>query len=192
MELVTFDRGQRAFTLLELLIVVTLGAVLLVIGLPDLRGVILDSRMLSATSEFMSALNLARSEAILRGQRVAMCHSSDLKQCDSGNDRIWENGWLIFNDPNGNGEIDPDEGEDIVRVMEGIADGMTIRSGGHFSQFVAYLPSGMSRSNMGVGNGSFRICDERGPDAAEKVILSVTGRPRVADGDQVSIDCPDP
>lgn len=183
-------RGHTGFTLLELLISIMLMALLLAIGLPALHNLVLNSRITAATDKFLSALSLARSEAIRRGQQVTMCHSADLKSCDSGNAKNWDEGWIIFTDPNADGDIEQNNNEAVLRVVAGINNGVTISSGGHFSQYVAYLPSGMSRSNMGAGNGSFSFCDERGSDYAKKIILNVTGRPRVADASQASIDCP--
>lgn len=56
-----FDKG---FTLIELMIAVTIAGILLVIGVPSFKYTILNNRVKTAASDFHVNLLLARSEAI--------------------------------------------------------------------------------------------------------------------------------
>jgi type IV fimbrial biogenesis protein FimT len=82
-------------------------AILMGIAVPSFRNFASDSRTTAATSDLVTALNTARSEALRRATRVVACASEDLKECSGEND--WTMGWIVFADPNGNGDVDADE-----------------------------------------------------------------------------------
>lgn len=58
------------FTLIELLVTLAVAAILLAIGVPGLRNILLTNRLATTANEVVAALNLARSEAIKRNARV--------------------------------------------------------------------------------------------------------------------------
>jgi type IV fimbrial biogenesis protein FimT len=63
-------KRQRAFTLVELLIVVALTAVVLSLAAPSLRDFILVQRLKSISSSLVTDMQYARSEAVSRGKNV--------------------------------------------------------------------------------------------------------------------------
>ena len=75
MHFVTSSRRQRqgAFTLIELLITISVLGVLMAIALPNLRDFIVGNRLSSNVNGFIGALNYARSEAIVRNKQVIVC-----------------------------------------------------------------------------------------------------------------------
>ena len=62
----------KGFTLIEIMIVLVVLATLLWVGLPMMRGQLATSRLQSETSRFLGAINLARSEAVMRNQPVCI------------------------------------------------------------------------------------------------------------------------
>lgn len=184
-------RSIRGFTLLELIITVTILSVLLGIGIPSFRELQLNNQLTANANRVLGMLRLTRSEAVRRNTRVVMCRSTDQQQCntDSALNRQWETGWIIFPDLDTDGEVDsPDE--ELIRVVGPLPDGLTLRTGGNYSRHIAFRPLGRPRGNTGLGNDTFRLCDERGGDYARKVVIAVTGRMRVARGDEETITCP--
>lgn len=174
------------FTLMELLVTLAVAAIVLTIGIPSFREMILNNRMVTQTNDLLGALALTRSEAIKRGVRVVMCRSAG-SGCAMDSTSVWEAGWMIFADQNRNGARDP--AEPIIRVREGVGGAMTIRAGGNFARWIAYQPSGVSIGNTGLGTGTFRLYDSRGVDRARFIVISSTGRARVRQK-QASDACP--
>ncbi len=179
-------RGQRAFTLIELLITVAVAAIVLTVGVPTFRDTMLNNRIVTQTNELIGTLNLVRSEAIKRGMRVVVCRAAG-SDCATDATSIWEAGWLIYADNNGNGARDAEE--PILRVMQRAEGEITIRTGSTFTRWIAYQPNGVSIGNTGLGTGTFRICDSRGVDHARFVVISITGRARIRQK-QTADTCP--
>lgn len=89
----------RGFSLLELMIVITVMAILLAIAVPSFREVMQRSQVSSASNELLASISYARTEAITRGQIVSMCPSTDSSTCVAGS--TLETGWMIYTYPAG-------------------------------------------------------------------------------------------
>lgn len=84
-------RRPRGFTLIELIITMSIAAILLTIGIPTFRSVIQNARTAAMASDLTSALNLARAEAVKRGSPVQLCPSDDRATCGGA----WTDGWIV-------------------------------------------------------------------------------------------------
>ena len=60
----------RGFTLFELMITVAVAGVILTVGVPNFVGFMANNRAVNDTNDFVTSLNLGRSEAIRRGLRA--------------------------------------------------------------------------------------------------------------------------
>lgn len=92
---------QRGVTLVELMMTLIVLAILTVIALPSFEAVIRSNRTTALTNDILNTIALARSEAIRRSAPVSLCGSANGTAC--GGD--WGQGWILFNDDNGDGEI---------------------------------------------------------------------------------------
>jgi len=91
-------RGSDGFTLVELLVTVSLAAILMAIGVPMLRNSIANNRLTAQTNEIIAAMTLARSQAITLNQDVTFCRAdSETATACSGSAGNWQF-WLIRSD----------------------------------------------------------------------------------------------
>ena len=157
------------FTIIELMIVLAIAAILAALAAPSFTTIIQDNRLVTQVNELQAALGLARSEAIKTNNNVTTCRSSDGASCAGS----WQNGWIVFIDNDAYGTVDIDD--TILRVHGSISGGGNSLV---FNQTrVIYTGNGFVR---GASNGTFTFCDDRGPTSAKAIIISTTGRPRLA------------
>lgn len=91
------------FTLIELMVTVVVAGVLLTLAVPSFRAMVAANRATALANEMVTALNLARSEAVKRGAPVTICRGDG---CDATD---WADGWAVFVDTNANGALDDGE-----------------------------------------------------------------------------------
>ena len=113
------SREWRGFTLIELMVTLSVLAILLAIAAPSFSSLLASNRMATQSDEFIGALNLARSEAVRRGQPVALLSN------DADN---YSKGWKVFPDLNGNG---------AAASATDATDGLPIRENSAFGGKVA-------------------------------------------------------
>jgi type IV fimbrial biogenesis protein FimT len=87
---------QKAFTLIELMVTVSILAIVMALAIPSFKSSVANNRSVGAGSELVTALNFARTEAIRRGAYVSICASSDGAACLAADN--WKKGWLVFVD----------------------------------------------------------------------------------------------
>jgi type IV fimbrial biogenesis protein FimT len=95
----------RGFTLIELMVVISIAAIMAMIGVPALQGTLNDFRQRGAASLLVSDLNLARAEAIKRNSRVLMC-VRNTAGTGCGTSSNWLTGWVICTDSDASGVCD--------------------------------------------------------------------------------------
>ena len=109
---------MSGFTLLELMVVVVIGAILLGIGIPSFNNFIRNGRMTAAANDLVVGLHYARSEAIKRRAAVSICATDDplanAPVCTAAtvppdpDDPVpvpSVAGWVVFVDSNGDGRF---------------------------------------------------------------------------------------
>ena len=160
----------RGYSLLELLVTLILVVVLLSLGVPGLRHLALDARRTADVNAFVSAIHLARSESSKQARAVVLCHTADGIVC-AGARQPYDLGWMVFVDADEDSPPRRDDTEALLLHHTPVIEG-SIRSNRAHYVFHPYY----RRST----NGTIVFCDIRGPAAARAVIVSYTGRPRVA------------
>jgi type IV fimbrial biogenesis protein FimT len=94
-------KAESGFTLTELLITMTIVAILVGIGVPSFRDVTTSNRMSTEVNGLLGDLEFARSEAIKEGQPVTVCATNDGATCLAGANTSWRTGWIVFSDVQG-------------------------------------------------------------------------------------------
>lgn len=85
---------QRGFTMIELLVVISIAAILSAIAVPSLQNTLNDFRQKSALGMVASDLNQARNEAIKRNARIVVC-ARNTAGTDCATSTDWLGGWVV-------------------------------------------------------------------------------------------------
>ena len=166
---------DHGFTVLEILLVISIVAVVLVMGIPSFRDFGLRQRMSAAIDNLHGHLALARHEAINRNTQVVACPGNRTTGCANSTD--WSNGWIVFSDLNGDRQYQA--GEILHRVEIGQELLVIHSSPGRTN--LRFYPNGSAPGS----NGSITFCDLRGPEHARKLVISNIGRIRRDDAPEL-------
>lgn len=143
----------RGFTLIELIITITVMAVLLAIAVPAFNESTLGSKLSSIANSFVASAQLARSEAIKRNVTVTLSAASG----------GWQNGWVV------------QEGTTVLFSQAKLPNGFLLsESGGATS--IAFQPTG-----AGATAATLTLCRATPTVGSQKrtIEISLTGRPSV-------------
>lgn len=139
-------KKDRGFSLSELMVVVAIVAILLAIGVPSYRYITNSYRMSAEVNGLLGDLMYARGEAIKEGQDVTLCVSKDNLTCDAGSN-TWQEGWIVFQDPNDNATVDA--GENVLRVQRIFKGSDTMGAGPALSS-VTFNREGFATGSAGA------------------------------------------
>lgn len=183
-------RKYRGLTLIELMVAVTILAVLATIAAPSFKQQIQSSTMATNVNTFLADVRFARSEAIRRGGRVVMCRSDDPEAtnatCGTGagpGGNGWVSGWIVFYDKDNNGNrnynANADLDDTILRVQSSITSMDSIVEGGGSSTKLIFTSTGRllnvsAATSLQFGGGQYANTVQR------VVCVSLGGRARVA------------
>lgn len=194
-------RAPSGLTLIELLIGLALLAVLLALAAPSFQAQIAASQLNSASSALLGSLLQARAQAIRLGQRVTVCRSADLQQCDINPAGGWESGWLTFIDadrtaPGNTATVSATD--TLLARSEALPASLRVRGNSQVSQYISFAASGEARTLSGGSNplGTVQVCSTSNALAdasrATDLVLSAGGRVISRPAASVTPSCPGP
>lgn len=159
------------------MVCVAILGIALATGVPALAAMIDGMKVRTASYAFIGSMQLARTEAMRRGSRVAMCKSRDGSGCTA--DGGWQQGWLVFHDPNRNGR--PDDGEAVIERHPGYPGKLVFTGNQPTAQIITYSPLGPPRTVVGaLLAGTLTVCNRSAdPVQARQIVISRTGRVRM-------------
>ena len=97
-------KTQHGVSLIELMVTISVVSILLAVGVPSYRYVTTSNRVSSEVNGLLLDLQYARSEALKQGRTVTLCPATSTQTCAT--DQKFQNGWIVFIDINGNGQVD--------------------------------------------------------------------------------------
>ncbi len=151
------------FTLIELLIVVSIIGITLGIAVPSFRSLIASNRLTTSANNLLSALQLAKNEAMKSNRLVIVSKNGS-----------WASGWIVFSDNNQDGAQAVDGTEPTISTFDGLSTGFTVNPTNGYANVVTYRPDGHSTTN-----GSFYFCSPASTADFRRVVIASTGRAKV-------------
>lgn len=180
------------FTLIELMVTVSIAAILMSMALPSFIETIKGNRLTTYANEFVTALSLARSEAVKRGVQITVRRKGATSQ-------VWEEGWDLFVDSDASNAFNDDAdaslcetnadgspSEDcLLRTYDALPSSYTLRTGNSdYKDYAAYISSGASKNPI---SETFRLCNGTNTAASRKITMNAVGRAWVS---TVAASCP--
>jgi type IV fimbrial biogenesis protein FimT len=164
----------RGLGLLELVVVIALTAWLASLAWPSFTHWLEAGRLRDRAEALVSALNLARSEAIKRGTRVDVCKSVDRRVCAASGD--WSPGWIAYaQDDEASSQATAPE---VLRSEGSAEPALTVHGNLPVADYVSYTSLGHARRHDGaLQMGTFVVC--RHGHLALHVVMANSGRLRV-------------
>jgi type IV fimbrial biogenesis protein FimT len=202
-------RNHKGFTLIELMTTLLVAGVVLGVGIPAFTQFIATNQMAAGVNDLVSALHLARTEAIKRRVNVTICPSANAmaNAPDCDNAGSFADGWIVFVDctvappPNGTCGLPNytvDNGIDTVlktkgALIDNLADNFSTFSTNPngLPGYIAYSATGFPLTTIPALGATqpvtdFQLCDQRGNQdvgggiaAGRWIRISPTGRPQI-------------
>jgi len=160
---------QTGFTLYELMMTLALGAVLTGLAAGSFSDTLARHRQGVEIDALFHAIHLARKESVMRRKVVSLCPSSDGQSCAGGTD--WSTGWIMFENTDQDSPPAVDAGEVVLRRHRVDDQVVLVANRQSFTLRATFLRA---------TNGTFVVCDSAARVPPKGLVVSYTGRPRVA------------
>lgn len=130
---------RRGFTLIEMMVAISVAAILLAIAVPSFTQSRLNSQLRASANDLVASINLARSEALRRNTTATLCVANDDGTgCAAGN---WRNGWIVL------------AGGNVVHHVGGAAAGFRITETSAGTTSLVFQSTGVDTTPA-----SFTVC----------------------------------
>lgn len=177
---------QLGLTILEILIALAIGAILLGLAAPSFQSLVGDSEMSATTNQLVYSLQTARSEAIKRATPIALCPSSQPLAADPVCGGEYVDGWIVFEDTDGNGIRETTN--EVLMQTEARSPAFTINPDSVFAERVYFDISGSSINTAGVPlSGAIELSYVAG-DQQRTVTIGASGRIAASSQGYAAID----
>lgn len=134
-------RSGRGMTMIELLVTITIVAILAAIALPAFNKMLTNNRAQAQAGLLFRSFNYARSEAVRQATWIAV-------RPLSGTD--WTQGWRVWVDADNDGVFDANELE--LQHQDALTGGPTITAS---TSVIGFLPSGYFNDVLVMASNAF-------------------------------------
>jgi type IV fimbrial biogenesis protein FimT len=160
---------NHGFTLIELMVTISIAAVIATIALPNLNTFITKMRVDNEISQLYRLLLLARNTAVNYQQNVVVCPLNNTSICTSD----WHKEISVFIDDNNDKIFTPSDEELIIRIKDEIKAQDKLQYGLGRTQI---LFEATGRTHGWGANGTFKYCPKEGEEYARGIVVSTSGR----------------
>ncbi len=165
----TMRRFANGYSLYELIMTLGLIGLILTLGLPSFGNIVANQRLRTEVDAVFHAIHLARKESIVRRRVVSICPTVDRQVCTAGTD--WSVGWMTFVNIDRDWPATRDPDEPILHQFDVDPATRILANRRSFS---------LRSTDLRATNGTLIFCDRAGRAKPRALVVSYTGRPRVA------------
>ncbi|MEO6920040.1 MAG: GspH/FimT family pseudopilin [Collimonas sp.] len=146
------------FTLVEMLVTITVAAILLAIAIPSFTSMLMNNRLSTQVSVLSGVMQYARSSALTQNINVQVCPFSTTGSITCGAN--WNSGWIVATKPAaGTGTL--------LKSYPVSSNAPTLSSA---TSTVLFDTRGLA-----VTQANFKFCDNRGASFARSLQVALTG-----------------
>ena len=156
-------KSETGFTIIELMLGITIMGILLAWGVPSFVAMIQNNRLTTEANHFIGDLNYARLEAIKSNDEIVITALNP-----SSSDEFGE-GWVIWRDLDDDGTRDA--GEEI-RFGQALKGTTTLDSLDDITEIKFKGNGGLNATAARV----FALCDDRTAELGRRIRVEVVGR----------------
>jgi len=157
------------YSLYELAMTLALVALILTLGLPSFGAIVASHRLRVEVDQLFHAVHLARKESVVRRRVMTICPTRNGADCGPRSD--WSEGWMLFVNIDRDWPAVRDADEPVVRWTRVQPGNRIDANRDSFS---------LRATDLRATNGTLVFCDASGRARARALVISYTGRPRVA------------
>jgi type IV fimbrial biogenesis protein FimT len=154
--------------------------VVLTLGIPSFGAIVANQRLRTEVDKLFHAIHHARKESVVRRRVVTICPTIDGENC--GDD--WSRGWMMFVNIDRDWPAKREPDEPVIKWLEVAPENRIVANRRSFS---------LRSVDLRATNGTLVFCDRAGRARPRALVVSYTGRPRVAYADRRGrpYSCPD-
>ena len=184
--------SEAGFNLVELLVVISVASILMGLGVSSYRYITNSSRVSGEINSLLGDMQVARSEAIKRGQPVTICPSNGGSTCVGT--ASWTGGWIVFTNWAGDGTVNTGAPnyDQILRTQPAWTSTDAVATNNAAIGFVSFNRNGLAL-NMPVDGSDFVLTLNTSPVNAtwqRCLDITTTGGMQTERKGDVSGNCP--
>jgi len=166
--------GNSGFTLIELIITLTIASILMALAVPGFQGFVSSNRLTAQINDVIADISLSRSEAIKRNTTTGVCVSTSGTACSVGGN--WASGWLVYYVCPSTDTTCVVNSNVVIRAHEALTGSNTLVLSPAIDA-VVYSKTGLASS----GAVSITLCDPKS-HKSRVIEMPSTGRPSLSEG----------
>ena len=171
-------RRNRGFTLIELVVTVSVLAIIVAMAVPSFTSLINANRLATNANELVAAVQLAKMESLRRGMRVGVCESSNGTTCTDGDN--WAQ-WITIADVDRDDDFDA--ADEVLRVGTARVPVQVRVSGniGDNGNRIEFRADGLARDDVGaLLNADVGVCIPTTQPAENQRLIGIGSGSRIS------------